>query len=144
MSRNKSENQITQPNDGFFDSVAKLVEKARAHIGRTADLAMCVTYYEIGRMIVEQEQDGKARAKYGSGLLKELSLYLKERFGKGFSETTLKNARKFYQVYTPSIQQEKSARLADERKGKQCLPNSLMMKRGKKGKQCLLNLYRSS
>ena len=70
MSRNKSENQITQSDDGFFDSVAKLVEQARAHIGRTADLTMCVTYYEIGRMIVEQEQGGKARAEYGRGLLK--------------------------------------------------------------------------
>ncbi|MDR1488994.1 MAG: PDDEXK nuclease domain-containing protein [Desulfovibrio sp.] len=88
----------------FFDKVASLIEQSRGLVGRTADLTMCVTYYEIGRMIVEQEQDGKARAEYGSGLLKELSAYLARRVGRGFSETNLRNARKFYQVYSPSIQ----------------------------------------
>jgi predicted nuclease of restriction endonuclease-like (RecB) superfamily len=56
-------------------------------------------------MIVEEEQGGKARAEYGKGLLAGLSAYLNERVGKGFSESTLRNARKFYQVYAPSIQQ---------------------------------------
>ena len=101
----------------FFNKVASLIEQSRAHIGRTADLTMCVTYYEIGHLIVEQEQGGKARAEYGRGLLKELSEYLQERFGKGFSLTALKNARKFYQVYTPSIQQQSRAELADGQKG---------------------------
>jgi predicted nuclease of restriction endonuclease-like (RecB) superfamily len=89
----------------FFDGIAAVVEQARAHVGRTVDMTMCVTYFEIGRMIVEREQDGKARAEYGSGLVKELSVFLNERFGKGFSETTLNNARKFYQVYSLSIPQ---------------------------------------
>jgi len=89
----------------FFDNVASLIEQARGLVGRTADLAMCVTYYEVGRMIVEQEQGGQARAEYGRGLLKELSAYLLNRVGRGFSETNLRNARKFYQVYSPSIQQ---------------------------------------
>ena len=89
----------------FFVSVAELIEKARRFVGRTADLTMCVTYYELGRMIVEEEQSGKARAEYGKRLLKELSSYLKERFGRGFSETNLKNARTFYQVYSSSIRQ---------------------------------------
>jgi predicted nuclease of restriction endonuclease-like (RecB) superfamily len=89
----------------FFDKVASLIEQARGHVGRTADLTMCVTYYEVGRMIVEQEQGGQARAEYGRGLLKELSAYLVSRVGRGFSETNLRNARKFYQVYSPAIQQ---------------------------------------
>jgi predicted nuclease of restriction endonuclease-like (RecB) superfamily len=96
---------MTAANDTFFDNVAKTIEQARAHIGRTADLTMCATYFEIGRMIVEEEQGGKVRAKYGRGLLKELSAYLNSRIGKGFSESTLRNARKFYQIYAPSIQQ---------------------------------------
>jgi len=45
--------QIVSKSD-FFEGVAKLIESARAHVGRTADLTMCVTYYEIGRMIVEE------------------------------------------------------------------------------------------
>jgi hypothetical protein len=89
----------------FFESVAQIIEKARSFVGRTADLAMCVTYFEVGRMIVEEEQGGKKRAKYGKGLLTGLSAYLNERIGKGYSETTLKYARKFYQVYAPSIRQ---------------------------------------
>jgi predicted nuclease of restriction endonuclease-like (RecB) superfamily len=95
----------------FFDKVASLIEQARGSVGRTADLTMCITYYEIGRMIVEQEQDGKARAEYGTGLLKELSSYLSKRVGKGFSETNLRNARKFYQVYAPSIMQLPTAKI---------------------------------
>jgi len=66
---------------------------------------MCVTYFEVGRLIVEEEQGGKARAKYGTGLLVKLSEILNERFEKGYSETTLRSARKFYLVYRPSIQQ---------------------------------------
>ncbi|MCL2019173.1 MAG: PDDEXK nuclease domain-containing protein [Oscillospiraceae bacterium] len=91
--------------DKFFENVASLIEQARTHVGRTADLTMCVTYFEVGRMIVEQEQDGEARAKYGKKLLAELSKYLNSRFRKGFSQTNLKNARKFYQVYSPAIRQ---------------------------------------
>jgi predicted nuclease of restriction endonuclease-like (RecB) superfamily len=90
-------------NNEFFDKVALLIEQSRGLVGRTADLTMCVTYYEIGHMIVEQEQDGKVRAEYGRGLLKELSTYLASRVGRGFSETNLRNARKFYQVYSPSV-----------------------------------------
>lgn len=89
--------------NGFFDKVASLIEQARGFVGRTVDLTMCVSYYEIGRMIVEEEQDGEARAKYGRRLLNELSEYLNGRFGKGYSVATLKNARKFYQTYAQSL-----------------------------------------
>jgi predicted nuclease of restriction endonuclease-like (RecB) superfamily len=89
----------------FFENVAQLIEQGRQFIGRTADLTMCATYFEIGRMIIEEEQDGKARAEYGAKLLPELAGFLTERFERGFSESTLKNARKFYQVYQPSIRQ---------------------------------------
>ena len=57
----------------FLDKVTLLIEQAHGFVGRTADLAMCVTYYEIGRMIVEKEQDGTSRAEYGRSLMKELS-----------------------------------------------------------------------
>jgi predicted nuclease of restriction endonuclease-like (RecB) superfamily len=56
-------------------------------------------------MIVEEEQGGKARAEYGRNLIAGLSAFLKERVGKGFSAATLRNARQFYQTYSPSIQQ---------------------------------------
>ena len=95
----------------FFADVAGIIEEARRFVGRTADLTMCVTYFEIGRMIVEEEQGGKARAEYGRGLLKELSAFLCERFGKGFSVGHLRNARQFFQAYAPSISQTMFAKL---------------------------------
>jgi predicted nuclease of restriction endonuclease-like (RecB) superfamily len=97
--------ELRNVNDKFFDGVVRLIESARAYVGRTTDLTMCITYFEIGRMIVEREQGGKARAEYGRGLLVELSAYLTECCGKGFSLATLKNAKQFYNVYSPSIQQ---------------------------------------
>jgi len=57
----------------FFENVAHIIEQARRFVGRTADLTMCVTYFEIGRMIVEEEQGGKTRAEYGKGLMNELA-----------------------------------------------------------------------
>jgi hypothetical protein len=89
----------------FFEGVANVIEQARSFAGRTADLTMCAAYYEIGRRIVEGEQDGNVRAQYGRGLIKQLSAYLKSRFGKGFSESTLKYARQFYTIYSGSIRQ---------------------------------------
>ena len=91
-------------NPAFFENVAAMVEQARRFVGRTADLTMCVTYFEIGRMIVEEEQGGKARAEYGKDLLVGLAAYLSERVGKGFSKTSLKNARTFHQIYSPLVQ----------------------------------------
>jgi len=119
-----SKKKLPQPvaklkNVGFFENVAKIIEKARTFVGRTADLTMCITYFEIGRMIVEEEQGGNERAAYGKNLLKELSVYLNGRVGKGFSVPTLTNARKFYKVYAISISQAmltKSEELDDSQK----------------------------
>jgi len=96
-------------NNDFFNKVAYIIEKARTYVGRTADLTMCITYFEIGRMIVEEEQGGNIRAEYGKGLLNELSIYLTKKLGRGFSLTNLKNAKKFYLTYMQPIQQSLTA-----------------------------------
>jgi predicted nuclease of restriction endonuclease-like (RecB) superfamily len=75
---------------------------------------MCVTYYEVGRLIVEQEQSGASRAAYGKKLLDELSAYLIARCGKGWSVGNLKNARQFYQVYSPTIRKSVISELGEE------------------------------
>jgi predicted nuclease of restriction endonuclease-like (RecB) superfamily len=93
----------------FFNEVAQIIERARKTVVKSVNITMCVTYYEIGRMIVEQEQNGNNRAEYGSALLQELSAYLTNSFGKGFSETNLRSFRKFYLIYSPRIQQMPSA-----------------------------------
>jgi len=61
---------------------------------------MVNTYFEIGRMIVEEEQAGRDRAGYGMQLLSELSGKLASEFGKGFSVTNLKQMRSFYLIYS--------------------------------------------
>jgi len=73
---------------------------------------MVHTYYEIGRMIVEDEQQGKERAEYGKQVLKELSKKLIDNFGKGFSVQNLENMRKFYLLYVPEGKSQSPIRIS--------------------------------
>ena len=61
---------------------------------------MVVTYYEIGRMIVEEEQNGKERADYGKYLIRTLSEKLVKDFGRGFSQRNIEQMRQFSLVYS--------------------------------------------
>lgn len=74
--------------------------QARKNAKTAVNLTMVYAYYEIGRIIVEEEQRGERRAAYGQQLLKGLSDYLTQNFGKGFSVGNLKNIRQFYKVYS--------------------------------------------
>ncbi|MCA6422440.1 MAG: DUF1016 family protein [Flavobacterium sp.] len=87
----------------LYTKVAELLEQARKQVVTAVNLAMVHTYFEIGRTIVEDEQQGEARAEYGKKVLKELSVKLKERFGKGYSVENLDRMRYFYKSYQPSI-----------------------------------------
>ena len=60
---------------------------------------MVEAYWNVGRMIVEEEQQGKERAEYGAALLKNLSIRLSAEFGAGFSEQSLRNMRQFYSCF---------------------------------------------
>jgi len=84
----------------LFSKNADLLHSARQHVVRAVNQTMVYTYYEIGRMIVEDEQQGKERAEYGKRVLKELSKMLSAEFGKGFSVDNLQNMRQFYLVYS--------------------------------------------
>ena len=64
---------------------------------------MVLTYFEIGRKIVEEEQGGKERAEYGKELLKDLSKALTNEFGKGFSVYNLERMRNFYIVFKNKV-----------------------------------------
>lgn len=98
----------------LYSKVAALLEQAREQVASIVNLTMVHTYFEIGKMIVEEEQQGELRAAYGKKVLKELSFRLKERFGKGFSEQNLRNMRQFFLVYqdrADSIRQKPSSEL---------------------------------
>jgi DUF1016 N-terminal domain len=79
--------------------IAELIELFHQKVVTTANLAIVNIYLEIGRMIVEEEQQGKSRAEYGKVVLKNLSDRLVNKFGKGFSERNLEQMRQFYLVY---------------------------------------------
>lgn len=86
-------------NETFLQSVADVLENARSNAKAAVDLSMVYAYFETGRLIVEEEQKGLERATYGKYLIPELSKYLTENIGRGFSVTNLKQMRKFYKVY---------------------------------------------
>lgn len=89
-------------NKALFQQVAVLLQNARQQVLRTINSTMVYTYFEIGLMIVEEEQNGKDRAEYGKQILKGLSQQLTKEFGKGFSLRNLEQIRKFYQIYSIS------------------------------------------
>ena len=80
--------------------VIALIELARQKVGAAVDIAHVYTNYEIGRMIVEEEQGGKSRADYGKKVLIDLSARLTAKFGRGWSVENLTLMRKFFLVYS--------------------------------------------
>lgn len=94
-----SKNEITPINQSFLENVSEVLAQARKNAKTAVNLAMVYAYYEIGRMIVEEEQHGQNRAAYGKQILQELSKYLSEKYGKGYSAENLKLMRRFYNVY---------------------------------------------
>lgn len=81
----------------------ELIHYARNIAVKQVNIIQIMTYFSLGKWIVETQQMGKKRAKYGGKVIKMLSEELQREFGKGFSEDTLKNARKFYLTYKERI-----------------------------------------
>ena len=91
------ENIVT---DNFFDRILDILKNARKQAKMALNISMVYSYYEVGRAIIEEEQNGEQRAEYGKAILKELSKRLTESLGKGFSVENLKLMRRFYVVYS--------------------------------------------
>ena len=86
-------------NTNFVNDIKALINEARHHVVRSVNTAMVITYWEIGRRIVEEEQNGSNRAEYGKYLIENLAKELTADFGKGFSVPNLRNFRQFYLVF---------------------------------------------
>ena len=89
-------------NKVFYSQIVDLLQSARNKVVRSVNQTMVLTYFEIGKMIVEEEQGGKERAEYGKAILKDLSKVLTKEFGKGFSVQNIERMRSFYLVYQKS------------------------------------------
>lgn len=97
-----------QTNDLFL-SVQELIEKAQSTIVRNVNSTMVLTYLHIGRMIVEDEQNGKTFAAYGAETISQLSQHLTKHFGRGYSVDSLERMRSFFVVYGKSMDVSNSA-----------------------------------
>lgn len=92
--------RLTPNKDDFYSKISTLLKLAKKAVAQSVNKSIVVTYCEIGRIIVEEEQQGKSQAEYGQNLISELSIKLTAEFGKGFSTTNLKQMRTFYLTYS--------------------------------------------
>ncbi len=87
------------PPHALYQAIRTLLLAARAQVRQTVNTAMVQTYWQIGRVIVENEQGGQKRAAYGKQVLPELAKRLSEEFGAGFDVSNLRNMRQFFQHF---------------------------------------------
>lgn len=84
----------------FIEQIKQLIKEAQIGVVRSVNSIMVQTYFNIGKSIVIEEQNGNERAEYGKYLIAELSKKLSEEFGKGFSKRNLEQMRQFYITYS--------------------------------------------
>lgn len=89
----------------LFEKVKSIVTNTHHALVRNVNAAMVFAYFQIGRMIVEHEQQGNQRANYAKETLLKLSIALRKEFGKGYSVSNLEYMRNFYLIYQDRISQ---------------------------------------
>lgn len=90
---------MEQISEIFYNQVFDVLKQARTYANRTINFTAVIANWHIGRLIVEEEQNGAVRAEYGKFIIKELSDRLTQDFGKGYDTTNLKLFRKFYHEF---------------------------------------------
>jgi predicted nuclease of restriction endonuclease-like (RecB) superfamily len=85
--------------DNCIKEIQQILENARSNAYRAVNFEMVKAYWEIGKVIVEEEQKGEKRAEYGLALINDLSVKLTKEYGKGFTERNLRNMRAFYDSF---------------------------------------------
>lgn len=83
----------------LVERVVTIIEEARSRVVRTVNSEMVLSYWHIGREIVEYVQRGETRAEYGEQVLERLSTMLRQRVGRGYSLRNLRNFRSFYHAF---------------------------------------------
>lgn len=85
--------------NAIYQSIKDIIVLSRQRVYRIANAALLETYWQIGKIIVEDEQQGNAKAVYGKATLKKLAQQLTFEFGKGFDDSNLRNMRTFYKSF---------------------------------------------
>jgi hypothetical protein len=102
--------ELTDPElVALADKIVQVIEEGKHALAVSINEIIKTTYWKIGQYIVEFEQQGNARAKYGKALLSNLAKLLRARVGRGYSHPNLNNMRKFYLLYPNFQLSEKSA-----------------------------------
>lgn len=124
--------------NNLLGEISELIRSARTVVLQSVDLMQVLTNFEIGRRIVEVEQEGEERAEYGKTLLPQLSEELTREFGRGFSRTNLEYMRKFYLAYkerSPNVRAlltgHLQSRISQKPSGKLSLPQISQKRSGK-------------
>ncbi|UMQ43183.1 PDDEXK nuclease domain-containing protein [Chryseobacterium sp. Y16C] len=91
--------QERQPKQELYHSIAKIIVDSKSSLYRTTNTILLNMYWEIGKLIVQDEQNGEKRAGYGKHILKNLANQLSLEFGKGFNERNLNNMRAFFSSF---------------------------------------------
>jgi hypothetical protein len=84
----------------LHQQIATVITSGKQTAYRAINVAMTLTYWEIGRLIVEEEQNGKERADYGNYLIVSLAKRLQKEFGSGYAEQSLRNYRGFFKAFS--------------------------------------------
>ncbi|QNK61135.1 DUF1016 domain-containing protein [Pedobacter sp. PAMC26386] len=90
--------EIEKPST-LFKQITEIVTHAKQKAYQSSNAILLEMYWQIGHLIVEDEQDGNAKAAYGKAVLKNLAQLLTLEFGKGFDESNLRNIRQFYLAF---------------------------------------------
>ena len=86
-------------NDNIINEIKDVIINSRNKIAYEVNNTMVLAYWNVGRIIVENEQNGNIKAEYGRRVIKELSKELRKILGSGFSVSNLFNMKKFYITY---------------------------------------------
>jgi predicted nuclease of restriction endonuclease-like (RecB) superfamily len=128
--KNNSSNLSTDRYEAVLAEVSAMLEAARHEAARTINTLMAATYWELGRRIVELEQQGAERAEYGKQIVERLAKDLSPRFGRGFKKSNLFQMRSFYLTYPDAAQplSEDASNIFQTVSGKFSLPWSHYVK----------------
>jgi len=94
------DNALHPFNSDLYNAIRQVLTTARQSAYKAVNFAMVQAYWQIGRLIVEDEQKGEVRAEYGKKVLAELADRLTSEFGKGFDARELRKMRQFYLLFS--------------------------------------------
>lgn len=100
MTDGKDHTQLVPPiREQFVDDIKQIIAQAQQNAVRSVDFCRVQMYWHLGKRILEEEQRGKARAEYGTYLIKNLAQRIEPEYGSGFGVRPLELARQFYREY---------------------------------------------